>query len=241
MSVMLQKTHQTSCFDCLSSSSSEWGCLTKSSLCVIDRAKVSLTYSPGENVFNQGDEANGIYCIQSGLIGLRRLDQDGNSTLIRLIHPGETIGYRSFLKNMPHCNSAEILMPSVVCFVGRSAVRKLLETSPALALEFLSHSLRDLTQTEKRYMESVTWKAKTRLLHILFVLYEKFGTETQCGEHLIELPISRQDLADLIGTAPETMSRTIQRIEGEGLARFDGRTVRISNLNLFCRHLPHPQ
>lgn len=236
---MPQKTCQTSCVGCSTRCSSEWDCLTEPELRTIDRAKISLAYAPGDSVFNQGDESTGIYCIQSGLIGLRRLDHDGNSTLIRLIHPGETIGYRSFLQNMPHCNSAEILMPSVVCFVSRCAIRTILERSAALGRRFLGHCLGDLTETEKRYMESVTWKAKTRLLHVLLVLYEKFGTETQCGEHLIELPISRQDLAGLIGTAPETMSRTIQRIEIEGLAHFDGRTVRISNLSSFREHLPY--
>ena len=188
---MLQKMCKASCTGCKARCSSEWDCLTAAELRAIDRAKVTLAYTPGDSVFNQGDESAGIYCIQSGLIGLRRLDQDGNSSLIRLIHPGETIGYRSFLQDMPHCNSAEILMPSVVCFVNRSAVHAAMEKRPALGLKFLDHGLSDLTETESRYMESVTWKAKTRLLHVLSVLYEKFGTETLCGQHVIELPISR--------------------------------------------------
>ncbi len=190
-------------------------------------------------MFCQGDDGTGLYCIQTGLIGLRRLDRDGNSTLIRLVHPGETIGYRSFLQNSPHRNSAEILMPSMLCFIGGSAIRAMMERCPALARSFLDHGLRDLSETESRYMESVTWKARTRLLHVLSLLCDRFGTETQGGDYLLKLPISRQDLAGLIGTTPETMSRTIQRIECDGLAQFDGRTVRISNLGAFRRQLPH--
>ena len=108
---MVQKICQTSCLGCRTRSSSEWDCLSTAELRTIDKARVSLAYMPGDSVFSQGDDGTGVYCIQSGLIGLRRLDQDGNSTLIRLVHPGETIGYRSFLQNKTHRNSAEILLP----------------------------------------------------------------------------------------------------------------------------------
>ena len=225
----------TTCLACTTRAESEWGCLAEPELALIDKAKSSRTYAPGEVVYGQGEESDGIYCIRSGLVGIRRLDEHGNSTLLRLINPGETIGYKSFLKKAPHDNSAEILMPSTICLVSRATVRDLLKKNPELGLRFLDHSLRDLAETEDRYMESVTWKARTRLLHILLVLNERFGFETEHGEHHIELPISRQDLAGLIGTAPETMSRTIQRIQTEGLAQFDGRMVRLLDINAICQ------
>jgi len=228
------------CQSCKSRHSAEWCCLSDAEVSLIDRVKVSRNYSPGKIIYYQGDPCDGIFCLESGLIGIRRLDEHGNSTLLRLVHPGETIGYKSFLRKAPHDNGAEALMPSRVCFVDRSTVRGLLQESPDLGLSFLDHSLRDLAETEVRYMESVTWRVRTRLLHILLVLYERFGFETDTGEHLIELPISRQDLAGLTGTAPETMSRTIQRIQTEGLAKFEGRTVRLSNIDAILRDVPMP-
>ena len=227
-----------SCLACENQSTVEWCCLNDEDLARVDRAKVVEEHSPGSVIYDQGGDCDAIYCLQSGLVGIRRLDDIGNSTLLRLACPGETLGYRAFLRKAPHDNSAEVLMPSRVCRIGRTTVRGLLEGNPDLGLAFLDHSLRDLTLTEDRYMESVTWKAKTRLLHILLVLNERFGVETENGEHRIELPISRQDLAGLIGTAPETMSRTIQRIQTEGLAQFDGRVVRIFDLDAICRDMP---
>lgn len=229
-----------SCLSCRSRCSAEWGCLNDASIGLIDRAKISRNYSPGKIVYNQGDPCGGVFCIESGLVGIRRVDEQGNSTLLRLVHPGETIGYKSFLRKAPHDNAAEALMPSSICFVDRPTVRGLLQQSPDLGLSFLDHSLRDLAETEVRYMESVTWRVRTRLLHILLVLYERFGFETENGEHYVELPISRQDLAGLTGTAPETMSRTIQRIQTEGLATFEGRRVRLSDIDAILRDVPMP-
>jgi len=229
---------RTSCLNCDNRDTSEWCCLSDPELNLIDRAKTTRDYPAGAVIYDQGQECDGIHCLKSGLVGMRRLDENGNSTLIRLINPGETMGYRSFLRKAPHNNSAEVLMASTVCMVSRSAVRGLLQKNPELGLQFLDHSLRELQETEDRYTESVTWKAKTRLLHVLLVLNERFGVETENGEHHIELPVSRQDLAELIGTAPETMSRTIHRIQTEGLAQFDGRTVRIFDIDAICTGMP---
>ena len=227
----MTKPISRNCADCPTRCSAEWGCLSEAELALIDRAKVSRHYGPGEIIYNQGDECAGIFCIESGLVGIRRLDENGNSTLLRLSSPGETVGYDSFLTSTLYSNGAEALMASDICFVDRTVVRGLLQKNPEVSLSFLDHSLHDLAEVEDRYMESVTSRAKTRLLHLLLVLYERFGMETEGGEYLIELPISRQDLAALIGTAPETMSRTIHRLQTERLAQFDGRTVRIFNID----------
>lgn len=230
-------TH-VSCVMCENRCSVEWDCLDEEALARVDQAKSLDEYSPGSVLYDQGSECDAVYCLHSGLVGVRRLDENGNSTLLRLSGPGETLGYRSFLRKAPHDNSVEVLMPSEVCRIGRSAMRSVLQDNPELGLAFLEHSLRDLSDTEDRYMESVTWKAKTRLLHMLLVFNERYGVETETGEHYVELPISRQDLAGLIGTAPETMSRTIQRIQTEGLAKFDGRVVQIFDLDAICEDMP---
>ena len=235
---MQSRYRQTSCLDCENRGTSEWGCLSARELGFVDDVKTTRDYSPGTVIYDQGEDCDGIHCLKSGLVGIRRLDENGNSTLIRLVYPGKTLGYRSFLRKAPHDNSAEVLMPSTVCLVGRSTVRSILQTNPELGLEFLDHSLSELKDTEDRYLESVTWKAKTRLLHVLLVLNERFGSETENGEHHVELPVSRQDLAELIGTAPETMSRIIHRIQTEGLARFDGRTVHILDIDAICSDMP---
>lgn len=228
----------TDCSDCESSGSAEWECLGKRDLGILNRSKRSRNLSPGQVIYRQGEVCGGVYCVQDGLVGIRRLDDQGNSTLLRLVNPGETIGYKSFLRKLPHDNSAETLMPSRVCFIDRGTLRELLRGSPELGLRFLDHSLRDLAAAEVRYMESVTSNARTRLLHLLLVLYERFGSRTDQGGYQIELPITRQDLAGLIGTAPETMSRTIHRLQAEGFAEFDGRTVRISSIDAILDDIP---
>lgn len=234
---MKQKSN-ISCFACQARHSTEWCVLNEDELALLDEAKTPRVHEAGSTLFHQGDECHGIYCLSSGLVGIRRLDASGNSALLRLCGPGETIGYRSFLLKAEHHTTAEILMPSMVCFINRPTVRMLLEQNPNLGLQFLDHNIRNADEFEARHLESVSFPVKSRLLNLLMVLYERFGHLSDDGEPILVLPISRQDIAALIGTSPETVSRSIGKVQKEGLARFDGRKVQLNDLDGLMQQLP---
>ncbi len=153
-----------SCHDCQARPSSEWCALEEDELALLNNAKVQKSIEAGSALFHQGDACDGIYCLQFGLVGIRRLDSAGNSSLLRLCGPGETIGYRSFLLKSEHRTTAEIMMPSIVCFINRQTVRALLERNPNLGLRFLDHNVKDAAEFEERYFETITFTVKDRLL-----------------------------------------------------------------------------
>ena len=226
------------CFNCRARQTTEWCALNDEELALLDGVKVAKPYEAGTALFHQGDDCDGIYCVSSGLVGIRRLNAEGSSTLVRLCSPGETIGYRSFLLKSGHRTTAEIMMPSMVCFIRRTTVRALLEQNPNLGLRFLDHTVKDADEFEERHFESVNFTVKSRLLNLLMVLYERFGSLNAGGELILELPISRQDIASLLGTSPETISRNIGKVQEEGLAQFEGRKVRVRSLEALIQQLP---
>lgn len=227
----------TNCTNCERRQSTEWSCLSQSELHVLDSTKIDHVLNAGDIIYNQGDECTGIYCVQSGLVGLRRVDTEGRSILMRLINAGETIGYRALLSNTPHTLTAEVMMPSRVCFIARAVISELLAKNPSLGMRFLDHSLRDIETTETRVMGVEAWSVRTRFLHTLMTLYQRFGVKDEEGTRL-DLPLSRRDLAELVGTTPETMSRTISAVHSEGLALFKGRTVEIPDLEAVMEAVP---
>ena len=94
------------CFTCQSRGRTEWCVLTDDELALLDQGKISRQYLPGDVIFHEGDECHGVHCIESGLIGIRKMDAAGNEILLRLSHPGDTMGYRSFLAGNDHNNSS---------------------------------------------------------------------------------------------------------------------------------------
>jgi len=197
----------------------------------INKGKHMITCEPGETLYSQGDPGNGVYCIKSGLIGLRRVDINGNSVLIRLSTAGTTVGYRTILTREAHVNSAEVLTPSVLCYIPRPQVEKLLKANPLLGERFLQHFFDDAVETENDYVRSLTMGMKSRFLHIILVFYERFGYRDENGNAIVELPVKRGELAELVGVRPESISRLIDQLQTDEVMRFKDRRVQFSDVD----------
>ena len=228
---MAHRVSTQDCVTCPVIDRSLWCQLTAPDFASLNRSKSTRTYSAGETLYRQGDDCRGVYCIESGLVGSRKYDTDGNSTLVRLHGPGEAIGYRALLTNNQHQVDAEVLMPSRVCRIEHDVVRKLVATTPALGLQFLQISIAGVTDAEDRYVRSVTHTARARVLHLLVVLYRRFGEAMPNGGCILELPLARQDLAALAGITAETLSRTLRRLEKERVVHFEGRRVSFADID----------
>ncbi len=220
-----------SCFSCQWRSRSEWCVLNEDDVQTLNDAKSTSSYQTGQLVFNQGDPIDGVYCIVSGLVAIRKADEHGNSALVRLRNPGETIGYRDFFSGDTHTTSAEILEPTQLCYVDRRAVRSLLDRNPGLGLSFLKHLSEDLGRAEDTILQSAALTTRTRFAHLLLTLKDRYATVEDDGTMKMRLPLSRQDIADILGTRPETIARVIHVMEKDGVATFSGRTVVIPDLD----------
>ena len=145
--------------------------------------------------------------------------------------PGDLLGYRAVLCQDPHGSSAEVLQPSRVCFIATRILRGLLTDYPELGQGLLRQALADLDRTEADYVALLTRGLRERFLQLLVMLYERHGRELGESGHALDLPISRKDIADLLGATAEAISRLTSRLEAEGLIRFDGRTVLFDTLS----------
>jgi CRP/FNR family transcriptional regulator len=219
---------------------SVWRDLSGKELSSLGRLKRDRLLEPGEILYHKGDPCEGIYCIREGLVGERRLDANGNSILVRLSHPGTTIGYQELLTKTDFRNSAEVLLKRHVCFISRSVVSDLLANNPSLGERFLSRSMEDFKQLEDSFVETKMTNVRSRFLHILMVLYERFGHFDESLGDVLEIQIARQDLAALVGTTPETISRTIGKLQENKLVQFNGRHAHFPSLNAVFDEISAP-
>jgi CRP-like cAMP-binding protein len=211
------------CTNCSTRNLTEWRDLGARELAILNKAKRSRTFEPGEIIFNQGDQATGVHCIQSGLIGVRRTSGEGKSVLIRMCSEGTTIGYNSFLAKTRQLNSAEVLTPSIVCFIQGSSVSSLLADNPKIGERFLQHAITDQTKTENDHFMNLTKNARFKLLHILLTYFERIGYQDTTGLSTMDLPILRRELAELINAQPETLSRVLRELQDEGLLALESK------------------
>ena len=216
---------------------SDWHGLDEAAYALLARGRRRRDYGSGEVVFAQGAENNGVYCVSGGAVGIRRLDNNGNSVLLGLAYPGDTIGYRSFLTGSEHKTGAEALGPSVVCHIDRVTVAELLAQNPALGLRFLKRSIGETEHAHDMMFRQATLSNRHKLVHLLLVLVQRHGRPNSNGSQSIDLPVSRRDLASMVGTRHETISRIIGRLETDGVAHFSGRQVTIPNVRALAAEI----
>ncbi|PLX41279.1 MAG: hypothetical protein C0605_05730 [Hyphomicrobiales bacterium] len=227
---MSDETARHNCTDCPIRHLTDWQNLPKKLLKKMDRYALRRQYELGDKLYHQGDKCHGLFCIRSGFVGLRRYDVSGRSSLIKLAGPGDTLGYRALLGHSTHSNTAEILKASEVCYIDRAIISEILQNHPSVGERFLQRCLTDLERMEAAYLRAKNLTTREQLLHFLMILHEQFGQLDENGCHYIVLPIARKDIAELIGSTPESVSRTIKKLETEHLVQFEGRLASFENL-----------
>ncbi len=223
------------CDGCQHFRNTEWSVLSCTDSERMAAGRRDLAFLAGGPIYHEGDEPNGVYCIDAGLVGIRKVDAQGESVLLRLVRAGETFGFRAMICDSPRLVSAEALTESRICRVHQAAARRLVLENPKLGFKFFNHLAIDLQRTESKVLETATAPSRLRFLRLLIV----FGKAHQCDEVFgidapwyFDLPLSRQDIASMIGVRPESMSRIIRGVKQEGLANFEGRTVEIPDPRL---------
>ncbi|HUI94166.1 MAG TPA: Crp/Fnr family transcriptional regulator [Xanthobacteraceae bacterium] len=237
MAQICTKAAGHACAVCHVGRRSDWHDLDEASLALLERGRRRRDYGSGEVVFAQGARNAGVYCVSGGTVGIRRLDSNGNSVLLELAYPGDTIGYRSFLTDSVHKTSAEALGPSVVCHLDRATLTALLAANPAVGLRFLKRSINAVETAHDTMFRQATLSNRHKLVHLLLVLVGRHGHRLANGSQSIDLPVSRRDLASMVGTRHETISRIIGRLETDGIAHFSGRQVTIPSIDALAAEL----
>ena len=228
------------CLECGLRQRNEWRVLVEEELKLLAQAKKCRLYQAGEPIFSAGEPSHGIYCVASGTVAIRKVDAEGNAVLVQLGYPGDTLGYRGILLGENRRSSAEALGPSKVCFIDKQMIRSLLDKNPALGLQFLRRVTADLDDAHAKLVQNATFSNRTKFVHLLLVLMNRHGRTATDGSRVMQLPLSRRDLASMIGARHETLSRIISRLEEDGIARFSGRTVHVTQPNSLLEEIRPP-
>lgn len=221
----------SNCFACQHRDQSEWCVLDEQELSLLNRAKVPGMYEPGQVLFHEGSPCTGVYCIEDGTVALTKRGHDGNRVIIRLMHAGATLGYVAYFSQRPYAATAEAITRSKVCFLRSDALESLLQRNPALAFRFTSTLARRVADEQESKVEAMLHPLRARVAHLLLLLRDRFGTVADDGTITINVPLSRQEIASLVGARPESISRVIRQLEEQGVAHFEGRAVVVPDLD----------
>lgn len=176
----------------------------------------SFSVGKRHDVYGQGDPGDGFFYLISGLVALTLMDVRGNTVFVRLVGGGETFGYRSFLAEEDHSVTATTLTPARYCHLEQKAAEGLFASDDASQRLFIRQVARSLRHANEARLRALSMTVRERLVQFLLALADKARGE-EAGNLTITLPMSRADMAHLIGTVPETLSRTLHKLKDDGV------------------------
>ncbi|MFZ0134857.1 MAG: Crp/Fnr family transcriptional regulator [Desulfobacterales bacterium] len=183
---------------------------------------VKRRFKKGKPVFHEGDRGSGFYVVIDGLIKIYKLAPEGKEQILHIIGPGEPFGEVAVFAGRSFPANAEALADSRLLFFPREAFVNLISRNPSLALKMLAVLSMRLRQFAVQVENLSLKEVPGRLAAYLLLLADE-----QEDSALAALPISKGQLASLLGTIPETLSRIFAKMAGQGLIEVSGRTIRI--------------
>ena len=187
-------------------------------------------YSKGEIIFREGSFPSGIFFIRKGKIKKYKVDSKGNEQILYVANTGELLGYHALLSHERYPDSASALEESLVAFIPKEDFLEALSTSKVLSqrlLKLLSHEFTVLANSVALFAQR---SVKERLATQLIVMREKYKENYQPGM-IVEINLSRDDLASMVGTARENVVRILKEFKEEGAIKTSGRKIVVTDVH----------
>ena len=200
--------------------------LTKEDYEKFSGSKKNLHCQKGDIIFEDGETPKGVYFLNKGTAKLSKSGVYGKDQILRFIKEGDLIGYRSLLVDETFQAKAEAMTDVDVMFIPSDVFLYLLEVDSKMAYAMLQKIAYELGESSNTITFLAQKTVRERLAEILLLLELKLGTDP---EGFIKISLTREEIANLIGTATESAIRLISEFKSDKLIEVDGRNIRILN------------
>jgi CRP-like cAMP-binding protein len=191
--------------------------------------KSTQHYQKGQSIYQEGSQAMGLFCIYQGKVKLSKVAGDNKEQIVHLLREGGIAGYRSLVAGTRYTHSAVALEDCVVCFVPRPDFLRLVQANQQFSSALMIILAQALERAEERMRELAYKPVRERLAGALLLVQQTFHQE---GEALpFRIALGREDLAAIVGTAKETVSRLLSEFKSDGLIATRGSQITILKPN----------
>lgn len=183
-------------------------------------------YDKGRIVFSEGDDGDGFYVVAGGRVKVFKISAEGKEHILHIYGPGNPFGEVPVFSGQKFPANAQTLIKSHLLFFPRQSFVDLISQNPSLAMNLLavlSKRLREFTvQIENLSLKEVPGRLASHLIYL---------SNEQKNPANVLLPFSKGELASLLGTIPETLSRILNKMNSLGLIEVNGRSITLLDIH----------
>lgn len=222
-----QKTN-TPCKTCGSRYKSIFCDLKDEQLVELDTHKRSDFYRKGETIFKEGAFARGLFCVNRGKVKLVRTGSSGKEQIVRFASEGDVMGYNAMLSKQSLSVSGIVLEDASICFVPSAQFFNLLKSDNGFSMKLLELTSKNWNHAARLITDMAQKTSKQRLAEMLLWLKETFGLD---NEDCLDIVLSREEIASMVGTATEALIRLIGELKKEKLIALNGKKIKLIDIH----------
>jgi CRP/FNR family transcriptional regulator len=177
---------------------------------------VAVSYGKKETIFSEGEQPEWFYIVVKGKVKVTKLSHEGKEIILEVISPYDIFGGVAVLRNFPYPANAVAMEDSEVLKISRKNLMRLVDRFPNL-MYCIALQLGDRMKSSYDSLKNIALeRVEARIAALLLKLSNKVGVDTDEGV-LIDMRLTKQDVADMVGTTVETSIRTFSKFKKQGL------------------------
>lgn len=185
-------------------------------------------FKKGTYIYHEGNRINGCYIVFKGILKIYKTGIDGKEQIIRFAKPFEIIGFRSVLSGELACTTAKVMEDCVLCYIPQDSLYYLVKNNGNFSLELMQLICIELGEANEYITDIAQKTVRERLAEILIHLKDNFGLDSG---NVLQISLTREELANIVGTATESVIRLLSEFKSDHYIDIDGRKIKILNYN----------
>ena len=203
--------------------------LSEEQLKDIAKLEIRKEYKKGSVIFFEGEKGDAFYYILSGKVKMYKTDDEGKEIILNIFGEGSVIGEVTMFNDIDYPATAEVIEDAVLGMIYNREIENLVASHKDLALQIIKVLTKRLYHSQMNVKEMALSSVYLRTKNVLLNLAKEHGIKTSRGIEL-NLDITRQDIANIVGTTRETASRVMSELKKAGEIDIIGRKIIIKNI-----------
>ena len=222
----MEDHHEGRCENCIIRQLNSLKALSKEELKRISDSKVTKSVKKGDVLFEEGQKLNGVFCVRNGVSKLSKMSDNGKDQIVKIATKGEILGQRSVITKERTNLRAIALNDMEVCYIPKFHLLDSISNNVKFTKAILIQMASDLKFADDVIVNMAQKSVKQRIAETLRYLEKNFGTDE---DGYIAMTLTREDIANIVGTAKEACIRTLSSYKKEGWISTDGKRIKIED------------